>query len=181
MPLGMFLYCLSNKNNVYNCKKDLSFIVKPTWIIVILSFSASSGMDLLMNSFWKLQRILQLVEEWKLQYKLNFVIRGEFDYMSSSVSLWVVLLQTISSASRRMRLRIPARSTTITVVTHTARTRSATHTLRTVSNLSPRRSFANSVCPQICHISRFYTNALSMFSTAQHIGWQHPMFEDQLM
>lgn len=54
--------------------------------------------------------------------------------MSSSVSLWVVLAQ-ISWVLRRMRHRILERSTATIVATHTARTRSATHTPKTVSTL----------------------------------------------
>lgn len=84
------------------------------------------------------------------------------NYVSSSVSLSAVLPQTISSASKRTRLRILARSTTITDATHTARRHSATHTPRTVStrSLRKRKCCPNSGCLQICDMSGLYTDAL---------------------
>lgn len=60
---------------------------------------------------------------------MTLLFRGIYsDCISSPVSLWAVLLQTTSSASKKMRLHIPASSTTITDATRTARTRYATHT-----------------------------------------------------
>lgn len=93
----------------------------------------------------------------------------------SAVTLSALLPRT-SSARKRMRLRIPARSTTTTAATHTARTHSATHTPRTVSTGSLRESCSNSGCKSV--ICLVWT--LMLFSRSVLSVGQHPVFCERM-
>lgn len=93
----------------------------------------------------------------------------------SAVTLSALLPRT-SSARKRMRLRIPARSITTTAATHTARTHSATHTPRTVSTGSLRESCPNSGCKSVICLVR----TLTLFSRSVLSVGQHPVFCERM-
>ena len=152
MPLGLLSYCYSNKQNVCNCVNANMQRAVPRCFITVIYCSWC----LLMNMVYTWTHSDEMICSKSDNKHLCRISRLLWSHMSSSVSLWAVLLQTISSALKRMRLHILARSTTITATTHTARTHCATHTPRTVSIL--------------------WRAAQSVVMSIVCVGQQHPVF-----